>query len=686
MNISDELRAQIQRKDFFRDMLAVLTVVATMLGAAVTYAEVGASTHSDRAARRSQIYAIQAMGARLQATQRNIFDVNVYATSNELNIRAMDAQDRSQAIGRVPGMASSTAQYNNAAARWLDLRDQIRALSPLLSDMHFQAGKDAVRFDQYFEESLVVARGKSERQRAYGEEGDAWGRKDRHYLSIITLLAVTLFLYGLSLTIPGSVRAILMGVGMTIMVICAGWAFFIYTIQVPQTSDAAIQAYLNGLTALNNKEYQQAIADFNQALVLDKNFRAVWADRGYAYSFLEDPASIKQAIGDFEHAISLGDDNTYTRRNLARLYVEQRQYNQAEKNFRVALKQDPNQASLYFDLGLALLVSDRRPLALQSYRQGIEVLSKQPGYIRDATIAAAIGDLQDARMMGNSMVAGPALVRLLKEATASMLMMGQMEPKDTAAQIGAVLLTVDETGISAAFDYRGMQDGYHWLDRWYLDGKLQLQLSSSRPPWADGLQGTKVIHTTEQARLRPGTYRVEIYVEGKLLQSGQTTFGSSAMMTIATMMNAGNRYTNTRLGISLPRPPRWQLVGGGDDSDFVAFANREGQAFLILTAKQYDAASPTEANNKAVVEELEGQKIIHPDLKVITGTETLPVGGIEGAATGYTYKGGENQMRGIIVAVTRTGKTYRIRFEAAAQAFDDYRKAFGMLLGHLEFK
>lgn len=148
MELLEGLDLDFSRKDFFRDVVAILIMLTTMFGGWVAYVQTHASIRAGRADRQSQVYAIQAMGERLRATQRNNYDIQVYAITNELDRRALDAMERAGDLGRVPGMSLSMGLQQETASRWLAARDRVRALSPLLTDMRFQSGADTIRFDQ----------------------------------------------------------------------------------------------------------------------------------------------------------------------------------------------------------------------------------------------------------------------------------------------------------------------------------------------------------------------------------------------------------------------------------------------------------------------------------------------------------------------------------------------------------
>jgi hypothetical protein len=63
-------------------------------------------------------------------------------------------------------------------------------------------------------------------QNASVEERDAWGAKADGYVSIITLSAVALFLYGLSLVTKSRVRLVFVAVGIVLTGASALWTLF----------------------------------------------------------------------------------------------------------------------------------------------------------------------------------------------------------------------------------------------------------------------------------------------------------------------------------------------------------------------------------------------------------------------------------------------------------------------------
>jgi hypothetical protein len=283
-------------------------------------------------------------------------------------------------------------------------------------------------------------------------------------------------------------------------------------------------------------------------------------------------------------------------------------------------------------------------------------------------------------MMGH----GSDFVRMLKEAAASLDLLGEMQPHDMGVTLGPVTFDVGAEGLAAAFGYQGMQNGLAWQDRWYLNGQRDDILGEPRDPWADGPSGRKTLTAADPASLKPGTYRVEIYVEGQLVTAGETTIGSDLMASPA--MLPMTRYASDHLALSLLHPTPWHLVGGGDTHDFVAFAGREDMAFFIVTARSYAELAAAEANGGALADELDSQEAMHPEFERSDAVASVPIGGLDGVSADYTFTDGDTTLRGTALAATSDdGVTYRIRMEAATGAYDKYDAVFAAMLDSVTF-
>ncbi len=76
-----------------------------------------------------------------------------------------------------------------------------------------------------------------------------------------------------------------------------------------------------------------------------------------------------------------------------------------------------------------------------------------------------------------------------------------------------------------SFDYAGMQKGYEWVDKWYVDGVLDDELSGPRPPWDLEENGTAWASLEPDKPLASGEYRLELFVQGEKVASAITYVG-----------------------------------------------------------------------------------------------------------------------------------------------------------------
>lgn len=192
----------------FNRTIAVLIAVVTLITAIIAYLQSDAAARDDRANRDTKRYSIEAFGRKVSGDARVNYDYNTaYQNWYELDLLADSARNRGD---------------DEAAARYEALRDNTVQLSPLLHPPYFDAAAggepDIARYeaDTYIVEITELR----ENFTAASAVKDAWDNKANTYIVHITLLAVCLFLFGLSTTISGQqTRWIFAGVGSVIAVI-----------------------------------------------------------------------------------------------------------------------------------------------------------------------------------------------------------------------------------------------------------------------------------------------------------------------------------------------------------------------------------------------------------------------------------------------------------------------------------
>jgi tetratricopeptide (TPR) repeat protein len=117
-------------------------------------------------------------------------------------------------------------------------------------------------------------------------------------------------------------------------------------------------------------KYEQAIADFNRAIEIDPKVADSYNNRGYAY---HNVGKYQQAIADFNQALALEPNYIYAYNNRGNTYNQLGQYEQAIADFNRAIKIDPQDASAYNNRGNAYNNWGKYQQAIADYNKAISL-------------------------------------------------------------------------------------------------------------------------------------------------------------------------------------------------------------------------------------------------------------------------------------------------------------------------
>ncbi|MFM6396109.1 tetratricopeptide repeat protein [Planktothrix sp.] len=148
--------------------------------------------------------------------------------------------------------------------------------------------------------------------------------------------------------------------------------------------------YNQGISACNNKNYEQAIDKFTRALSLNTNHADAYAWRGYVYYCLN---KYQEVINDCNQAIRLNPNyaNAYVNRAFAQM--ELGKYQQAIDDCKEAIRLNPNHVDAhqhltnaknhlceqYFNQGITLFYQEKYQQAIDEFTRA---LSLNPNHIR----------------------------------------------------------------------------------------------------------------------------------------------------------------------------------------------------------------------------------------------------------------------------------------------------------------
>ncbi|HPY81737.1 MAG TPA: tetratricopeptide repeat protein, partial [Bacteroidales bacterium] len=139
------------------------------------------------------------------------------------------------------------------------------------------------------------------------------------------------------------------------------------TVVVEQNQEAEL-AYNQGITHLTNKEYTEAIAQFNEALKYNPRFTRAYINLGAAYTYAGD---LRNAVISYNQALAI--DSTLGQVHYSRglLYYSQQMYEQSIKDFMSAQNKGYRTPELYYYLGVSYFFTKDYKTAIEAYTRAI---------------------------------------------------------------------------------------------------------------------------------------------------------------------------------------------------------------------------------------------------------------------------------------------------------------------------
>jgi tetratricopeptide (TPR) repeat protein len=132
----------------------------------------------------------------------------------------------------------------------------------------------------------------------------------------------------------------------------------------------AVSFFRKGKESYDQKDYDQAIDAYTQAIRLNPNYTEAYYNRGSAYYYKKD---YDRTIGDFTQAIRLNPNlaTAYNNRGLA--YYNKNDYDRAIGDFTQAIRLNPNYANAYYNRGLAYYNKNDYDRAIGDFTQAIRL-------------------------------------------------------------------------------------------------------------------------------------------------------------------------------------------------------------------------------------------------------------------------------------------------------------------------
>lgn len=551
----------------FNKFLAVLIAIVTVFAAVIAQLETVAGDNDDRAGRDAKAASVEAFGLQVRGD----------ATSNYNYYQSFEQYRELETL-------RETAEQNGQtrlAERYAEMRDGLLDSSPLLGDKdpegkpYFDPEKDAEPDVARFEANTYVQEVARDLQvfKAASVVKNIWDEKANTYIVHLTLLAVSLFLFGLAGTIATrATRGIFTTAGLIITGIAVVWAVQTWARPVYdlRKEKQAIDHFAKGYALSHQDRNEEAIKEYDMAIADAPPYADAYLERGRSLLALEKP-DLAKALESFQRARELEPGDPSAPLEIAWVEYQLGQFDAAIKSAQESLANKPQDVESQFLIGLCQAAEGKAEEAGKTYDQGLQwaadnvaELSKAAGELRApgeliSTIEDASVELDNLAAVVNKtsqvpppdkVQGGEATARLANELGARLVswelaLMSTGKPPDgkLEAKLGDLEFTaLDAEGhelapegenvfsgevaqMNVSFDFSGMKNGQMVTTRYFLESD---ELDSWRwtEAWKEGAQGRLEDEPcypgySANFRFEPGHYVVEVFVDNKLAMDGE---------------------------------------------------------------------------------------------------------------------------------------------------------------------
>jgi len=227
-----ELEAMLEEKPLnrFQFAVSVLLMLATVLSAMVGYLENSASLQEDQFARTQQALAVQIMGNILQSGQAAQYETRLLSEYIEREQHALALQGAALQMTQ-DGLLDAAQRTVTGAEELQAEAETIKQQSLLLTDPRYAPadGQSFPDLQQFATDSQKTSLELLKKQNVAADAAQYWGNKGDAYVTLLTLLAITLFLYGLSLIMETRLlRYLFSGIGLIVFIVSLLGTFIVF--------------------------------------------------------------------------------------------------------------------------------------------------------------------------------------------------------------------------------------------------------------------------------------------------------------------------------------------------------------------------------------------------------------------------------------------------------------------------
>jgi hypothetical protein len=226
----DEVRAQSpelpqSRSDQHKTLIIVLTLITSITTAIVAGLQADASIRASSANRDSQYYAVSASGEiHRQGLQSN------YETATMTEYLRLSQESLVMQIAALSLEDENDRTTTELAALGAQARaDKLKTYSVFYTDPRYapQTPDGLPNAEAYLKDTFAKANEITETQNKASDEYRRWDGKADSYVSVLTVMAMAFFLFGLAQALRGRMRLVFAIFGTIILLVSSVWAVLV---------------------------------------------------------------------------------------------------------------------------------------------------------------------------------------------------------------------------------------------------------------------------------------------------------------------------------------------------------------------------------------------------------------------------------------------------------------------------
>jgi len=407
--------AEPKNSGVFNRIVAVAIVLTTLAAAGVEWMRSSAEDEEGRASRAAQVYAMAASAQQWRDTQNANSDIASFSLASD---------DRALAYWSVQKILFSRPSDSAPLRRELDRYTALANKAAGAGD--FPAGvygpdADPQYPQAFYAENQVRADVIAAQQDAQNVNRAEWAENAAGYTAMLAVLAVAVYLLGLSLTLAVRIRYYLAGLGVALFLLSSTWAG-VSQIRSPLenagSDQLAAEAYAAGMLSMRTAYlhegvtgYTDAIKHFKDAIRLRPNFARAYLGLGEAefgegspqrntlYTSVTDQAHLERSTADLRKAVDLHLPQAHLDLAFDEYLLaipnqggppDVSLLKQSIQDSQESIAADPHETVAYYNLALATLAGGL-PGATDAYERAV----KQTPASDEDVAGGAITDLTD---------------------------------------------------------------------------------------------------------------------------------------------------------------------------------------------------------------------------------------------------------------------------------------------------